>query len=108
MNPKPCAGAIAGGVWAIALAALAGATLVLPASADMFPDGRGGPAYSHDLVTGYQCVDNGCTVLRLPGTDCICTKQNPSEQNLSRLRLICRTREGGQWIACPYKPRYGN
>ena len=90
-----------------ALPALAVAAFVVPASAQVFPDGRGGPAYSHDLVTGYQCVDNTCTVLRLPGTNCICTKQNPGEQNLSRLRLSCSTRQHGQWISCPYQPRYG-
>lgn len=88
------------------LAAFALAFSVTGAAAGQFP-GSGGPAYHRDLVSGYPCVTNFCDVLRLPGTRCICTKQNPGEQNLSRLRLACYTREAGNWVACPVRPRHG-
>jgi len=88
------------------LAAFAFAFSVATTAAGQFP-GDGGPAHHRDLVSGYPCVNNFCSVLRLPGTRCICKKQNPGEQNLSRLRLACYTTEGGNWVACPVKPRYG-
>lgn len=88
-----------------AVAMLGASALAVPAAAGDFP---GGPAYSNDLVTGYRCVDNGCTVVRLPNSNCLCTKENPTEQNLSRLRLDCKTREAGQWVACPVQPPFGN
>jgi hypothetical protein len=78
-----------------------------PSLADSrFPSGRGGPDYI-DPVTGYVCMTPFCDVLRLPGANCICQKENPGERQLSRLRLTCTTREAGAWVACPVKPRYG-
>jgi hypothetical protein len=63
---------------------------------------------AHDPVTGYLCVTNNCNVVRLPDAYCICEKVNPGEQRLSRLRLACYTKTGGQWLSCPVKPRFGN
>lgn len=68
--------------------------------------GRGG-FNERDSVTGYLCVTPGCDVLRLPNADCICTKDNPAEMKLSKLKLTCSTKRDGAWVACPVKPRYG-
>ena len=79
-----------------------------PAMAQNFPSG--GPSYNTvDPVTGYPCVDNQCSVVRVTQSDvkCICKKENPGVQNLADLRLTCQTTQGGQWVACPYSPRYG-
>ncbi len=86
----------------LALAAFSGAV-----SAQEFPTGRGG-FNERDQVTGYLCVTPGCDVVRMSEADCICVKDNPNEQRLSKLRLTCSTRKAGAWAACPVKPRYGN
>jgi hypothetical protein len=90
----------------VVLIAIALAATAAPSLADRRPVSRGGPSYI-DQVTGYFCLTPFCDVLRLPGANCICQKENPSEQNLSRLRLKCSTREGGAWVACPVRPRHG-
>lgn len=83
------------------------ASLAAPSAwAQFFPTDRG-PSNHLDPVTGYLCVDSACTVLRLPDADCICQKVNPGEEDLRRLQLTCTTREGGAWVACPVRPRYG-
>lgn len=82
-----------------------GATL---AAAQVFPNGgpRGG-FQDRDPVTGYICVTPSCDVVRMSEASCICTKDNPSERRLSKLKLTCSKRKAGEWIACPVKPRYG-
>jgi hypothetical protein len=60
-----------------------------------------------DPVTGYQCVSQGCQTVRLPDADCICVKRNPGEENAGKVVLACSTKQGGHWVACPVKPRYG-
>lgn len=60
-----------------------------------------------DPVTGYQCVSQGCFTVRLPNADCICVKRNPGETDVTRVVLACSTKQGGRWVACPVKPRYG-
>jgi hypothetical protein len=77
------------------------------ASAQTFPSGRDSGFNERDEVTGYLCVTPGCDVLRMSEAGCICTKQNPNERRLSKLRLSCSKRENGAWVACPVKPRYG-
>lgn len=42
-----------------------------------------------DPVSGYPCVTPFCDTVRLPGTDCLCQKQNPNEQRLQNLRFTC-------------------
>lgn len=79
-----------------------------PASGQTFPSGRDGGFNERDQVTGYLCVTPGCDVVRMSEANCICVKQNPNEQRLSRLRLSCSTRQNGAWVACPVQPRYGN
>lgn len=78
------------------------------ANGQAFPSGRDSGFNERDQVTGYLCVTPGCDVVRMSEADCICVKQNPAEQRLSRLRLTCSTRQNGAWIACPVPPRYGN
>jgi hypothetical protein len=68
---------------------------------------EGGIGGANDSVSGYRCVDRSCTTLRLPDANCLCQKQNPGETRLSRLHLKCSTKQGGAWVACPVKPRYG-
>lgn len=92
------------GTGMLVAAALVCAASVLPASAQRFPDSGFEPV---DPVTGYLCVTPGCDVVRLPNANCICKKENPNERSLRRLLLTCTTREGGAWVACPVKPRYG-
>ena len=89
----------------LALGLMAGATA---ASAQVFPSGRDSGFNERDEVTGYLCVTPGCDVLRMSEASCICVKENPNERRLSKLRLTCSKREGGAWVACPVKPRYGN
>lgn len=86
-------------------ALLAGATA---ASAQVFPSDRDGGFNERDEVTGYLCVTPGCDVVRMSEANCICVKDNPNERRLSKLRLTCSKRQGGAWVACPVKPRYGN
>lgn len=74
------------------------------ALAQFFPD-RGG--LDRDPVTGYLCVTPSCDVVRMSEARCICTKDNPSERRLSKLKLTCSKREAGKWVACPVKPRFG-
>jgi len=81
---------------------LSGATL--SAGDDDFP-ARGG-FNPRDDVTGYLCVTPGCDVLRLPGNECLCTKDNPAETRLSRLKLSCYKSENWRWVACPVQPTY--
>ena len=90
---------------AIVPALILGVTLSL---ADNFPSGQGDGFNERDEVTGYLCVTPGCDVLRPPGIPCICTKDNPWENRLSKLKLTCRKKEKGEWVACPVRPKYGN
>jgi len=93
----PCAMAL------VAAGLLFGAGVSTAAARD-----RMGGQPAHDPVTGYLCVTNSCNVVRLPNAYCICQKVNPGEQRLSRLRLACYTKTGGQWLSCPVRPRFGN
>lgn len=86
-----------------AVAALLAMSISAPAQ--QFPD-RGG-MNERDPVTGYLCVTPACDVVRMSEASCICTKDNPNERRLDRLKLTCSKRKDGQWIACPVKPRYG-
>lgn len=43
----------------------------------------------NDPVTGWRCVTPFCDTIRMPRTDCLCQKLNPTEKSLSRLRLKC-------------------
>lgn len=88
---------------AAGLLALAAATF--GASAGNWPDSN---ATERDHVTGFLCTTPSCDTLRLPGTRCICKKENPMEENLSRLRLTCYTSVGLRWEACPVRPPFGN
>ena len=90
----------------VALAILGLAAGAAPAQEWNSGSDRGGN--ERDQVTGYLCVTVGCDVVRLPNADCICTKDNPAEMRLSRLKLTCSTKKDGAWVACPVKPRYGN
>ena len=81
--------------------------LSLPAAAQIVPGNSYGGPIERDLVTGYLCTTPACDVLRLPQSDCLCTKENPTEQNLSRLRLRCSMSDRGRWVACPVRPRHG-
>ncbi len=86
---------------------LAAMLLAGGAQAQVFPTpDRGGN--ERDPVTGYLCLTPACDVLRLPQSNCICQKENPSENNLQRLRLTCSTTVNGTWQACPVQPRYGS
>jgi hypothetical protein len=67
----------------------------------------GSNGYQNDPVTGYLCVTPACDVVRLPVTNCICSKTNPAARTLSETRLQCSIRENGQWVQCPVPPRYG-
>lgn len=88
-----------------ALALCAGLLALAPsASAQVWPNGAGD---NRDHVTGYLCTTSYCDTLRLPTTDCICTKQNPTEMDFRKLRLKCFASEGGKWVACPVQPRPG-
>lgn len=61
-----------------------------------------------DDVTGYLCVDPGCTTLRLPNSKCLCQKQNPWVRNVRELRLKCSVVSfGNPPRQCPVKPKYG-
>lgn len=75
------------------------------ASAGNWPDAN---ANERDHVTGFLCTTPSCDVLRLPRSNCICKKENPTEENLSRLRLTCYTSVGFRWEACPVRPPFGN
>ena len=79
------------------------------AAAAQIPRGASdaGPPNTRDEVTGYLCTNSFCDVLRLPQSNCLCTKENPNERDLSKLRLRCSASEGFRWVACPVKPRYG-
>ncbi|WP_202307840.1 MULTISPECIES: hypothetical protein [unclassified Mesorhizobium] len=81
-------------------ALLLGATLSF---ADNFPTNG---FNERDEVTNWLCVTPGCDVLRQPGNQCICTKDNPWESKLSRLKLTCSKREKGRWVPCPVPPDY--
>ena len=61
-----------------------------------------------DEVTGYICATPSCDVVLPPGIPCICTKDNPWENRLSKLKLTCRKKEKSGWVACPVRPKYGN
>jgi hypothetical protein len=79
---------------------------IAAAAAQDWPSNEGGPS-GRDDVTGYLCVTAGCDVVRLPNSNCICTKENPAEQRLSKLKLTCSTKRDGEWVSCPVKSRYG-
>jgi len=87
------------------LLAAAGALMAsAPAQAfERFPNSGGG----RDTVSGYLCVGTDCDTLRLPGTDCLCTKDNPAEMDFRKLRLTCVTKQNRKWVACPIQPRPG-
>ena len=86
------------------LAAAGAVTTIAHADArDRFPNSGGG----RDMVSGYLCVGNDCDTLRLPGTDCLCTKDNPAEMDFRKLRLTCVTKQDRKWVACPIQPRPG-
>lgn len=89
------------------LATLAAGLMIGGAAlAQNFPSG-GSDGYQNDPVTGYLCVTPACDVVRLPETNCVCSKTNPAARNLSETRLQCSIRENGQWVQCPVPPRYG-
>lgn len=88
-----------------AAGAIALAMATSGALAGQWPDTN---ANERDHVTNLLCVTAGCDVLRLPGTQCICRKENPAEQNLSRLKLSCFQSVGLRWEACPVRPPFGN
>ncbi|QDZ00466.1 hypothetical protein FQ775_08780 [Nitratireductor mangrovi] len=90
---------------AVALAAILGLAAAGAASASAWPDRN---SNTRDDVTGYLCITPGCDVVRLPQTKCLCTKDNPSERNLRKLRLTCHISEAGRWQACPVSPPFGN
>lgn len=75
------------------------------ASSQSWPDIN---SNTRDDVTGYLCVTPGCEVVRLPQTNCICSKENPAEQDLRKLKLTCSTTVGLKWVACPVLPPFGN
>jgi len=92
----------------IAAGLAAAAFCATAALAQQFPSPGDRGFNERDEVTGYLCVTPGCDVLRLPRASCICTKDNPAEKRLSKLKLTCSKRENGAWVACPVRPRYGN
>lgn len=88
----------------LAVAAAAGSLLLLSlssADATRFRKGQD----MQDFVTGYQCIGT-CMTVRLPYADCICTKMNPGETDIRKLKLKCWGMEHGHWVACPVKLRY--
>ena len=93
----------------VALAAVAMLGMSVGAAMAQNYPGGAGPSQIYDPVTGYLCVDHGCTrvYFRPPGVNCICVKDNPNTQRLDRLHLTCQTKERGQWVACPVIPRFG-
>lgn len=96
-------------LWKMA-ASVSGALLALSMSMATASAGEwnyGGPSM-RDEVTGWICTTPGCDTLRMPRTKCLCAKQNPGEQRLSRLKLKCSTSVGFKWQACPVKPPFGN
>ena len=59
-----------------------------------------------DPVTGYPCATRFCDTIRLPNTDCLCQKENPTETRLQNLRLTSidmTTRQ--QCPVSPFPPR---
>ncbi|MDN2583686.1 hypothetical protein [Aquibium sp. ELW1220] len=87
------------------LLAAAGAMMAAaPAAAsERYPNSGGG----RDMVSGYLCVGTDCDTLRLPGTDCLCTKDNPAQMDFRKLELTCVRKENRKWVACPIQPRPG-
>lgn len=109
MKTTICPARLAGWRAPVVLAAALGLSFLgagMASAGSNFP-GSGGPAYTSDPATGYPCVDNWCNTVRLPHTNCICTKGNPAAQKAQDAHLNCITRENGLWVACPVKPRYG-
>lgn len=102
-NRRYCSIACRAGVAVVAALAIAGLATA-SATAQSWPDRN---SNSRDSVTGYLCVDPGCSTLRLPGSKCLCQKQNPWEQNVRRLRLKCYEVTFGKVRACPVKSKYG-
>jgi hypothetical protein len=85
-------------------AAAAMLAMAAPAAAsERWPD----PSSGRDMVTGYLCVGQSCDTVRLPGTDCLCQKENPAQMDFRQLRLTCYASEGGRWVSCPVQPRPG-
>ena len=71
------------------------------ASADRWPSSPGG----RDPQTGFLCVSSDCATVRLPQSNCICTKENPTEMDFRKIRLNCYASEGLRWVACPQQPK---
>ena len=71
------------GIAAVALIALASAAPAVGQTGDSYVGEQVDP------VSGYPCVTPFCDTVRLPGTDCLCQKQNPNEQRLQNLRFTC-------------------
>ena len=80
------------------------ATVPTVATAQSWPDLN---SNVRDEVTGYLCTDPGCQTLRLPGSKCLCQKQNPWERDVRKLRLKCSVISFGNISQCPVKPKYG-
>jgi hypothetical protein len=79
---------------------------ILAPDAGLAQQGHGGGGFTGDHldpVSGYPCVNQFCDVVRLPGTDCLCAKENPSETVLARLRLSCSA--GNRAQSCPAPSR---
>jgi hypothetical protein len=75
--------------------------LALPAKSQSAGDNFVGDVT--DSVSGYPCITPFCDTVRIPGTDCLCQKQNPNEQRLERLRFTCTDMSTrGQ---CTFRPR---
>lgn len=61
---------------------------------------------TRDPVTGWHCVTPFCDTLLMPGTRCLCQKNNPNETRLARLRFTCIPPTGsGQ--GCPLPRGFG-
>lgn len=79
--------------------AFAGAiTAAVAWTAPAFAEGSSGT--TRDSVTGWHCLTPFCDTLLVPGTGCLCQKQNPGETRLSRLRFTCIPPSGSQQ-GCP-------
>lgn len=83
---------------------LSGLVLLTAATAPAFADKTGN---FYDPVTGYRCVDHFCRTIKLEGTNCLCVKQNPVEQNPYRVIFKCYGFDHG-WKACPVAPDIGS
>lgn len=62
---------------------------------------------SRDPLTGYPCLSPFCEAVSLPGTDCLCQKDNPGATKLSELKLTCTVGVGMKREQCPVQPKFG-